>query len=144
MNRILGIAVVTLTFLGGLNSTMAADMAVKAPVYKAPPVEVDTWTGFYAGLNAGGIWGRDHLSATPADAGTTAFWAACNAAGACPFDYGSRTGTSAEVGGQFGYNWQVNSVVYGIETDLQWTDLKSSTSINLLNTGTGFVAFSGN
>jgi outer membrane immunogenic protein len=144
MNRFLGLAIVTLSFLGGLNSAMAADMAVKAPIYKAPPVvEVDSWTGFYAGFNVGGIWGRDHLTAAPADAGTTAFWAACNVAGACPFDYGRRTGTSAELGGQFGYNWQVNSVVYGIETDIQWTDVKSSASVNLVNTATGFVPFSG-
>jgi outer membrane immunogenic protein len=143
MKRFLGLAIVTLSFLGGTNA-MAADMAARAPVYKAPPpVEIDSWTGFYAGFNGGAVWGRDHLTAAPADAGTTAFWAACNAAGACPFDYGRGTGVSGEFGGQLGYNWQIGTVVYGIETDLQWTDVKSSASVALANTTTGFVPFAG-
>jgi hypothetical protein len=47
------------------------------------------------------------------------------------------------LGGQIGYNWQVNSIVYGIESDIQWTDVKSSVSVALLNTGIGFVPFNG-
>jgi outer membrane immunogenic protein len=124
-------------------SASAADMAVKAPVYKAPPVEVDSWTGFYIGLNGGGIWGRDHLTSAPADAGTTTFFNACTVAGACPFDYGRGTGTSGEFGGQLGYNWQVQSAVFGIETDIQWTNVSSSAAVALANTGPGFVPFTG-
>ena len=65
---------------------LAADMA--APVYKAPPPVAPawSWTGFYIGLNGGGVWGKDHLTSSPADAGTAAFWAPCSVAGACPFD----------------------------------------------------------
>src|SRR5256885_11865484 len=38
----------------------AADLPMKAPVYKAPPVIVDpwSWTGVYIGVNAGYSWGR--------------------------------------------------------------------------------------
>jgi outer membrane immunogenic protein len=36
---------------------VAADMPVKSPVYKAAPVAVYNWSGFYAGLNAGYGWG---------------------------------------------------------------------------------------
>ena len=37
---------------------MAADMAVKAPVYKAPPpAPIYNWTGFYIGGSLGGLWG---------------------------------------------------------------------------------------
>jgi outer membrane immunogenic protein len=141
MNRFLGLSFAAAVFVLPLTHAMAADMAVKAP---PAPVVMDSWTGFYAGFNGGGVWGRDHLSAAPADPGTTAFWAPCNTAGACPFDYGhGGTGSSGEFGGQIGYNWQVNSVVYGIESDIQWTDVKSSVSIALPNTGTGFVPFSG-
>lgn len=146
MNRVLGFAFAAAVLTGGLTNAMAADMAVRDMSVKAPPmpVVVDSWTGFYAGLNGGGIWGRDHLTAAPADPGTTAFWNACSLAGACPFDYGhGGTGFSGEFGGQIGYNWQVNSVVYGIESDIQWTDARSSVSIALPNTGTGFVPFSG-
>lgn len=62
----------SLMLVAGLGGASAADMAVKA---LPPPPVVDSWTGFYLGLNAGGIWGSNHLTATPADPGTTAFGA---------------------------------------------------------------------
>jgi outer membrane immunogenic protein len=34
----------------------AADMAVKAPVYRPAPI-VDPWAGFYVGANVGYSWG---------------------------------------------------------------------------------------
>lgn len=128
----------SLMLVAGLGGASAADMAVKA---LPPPPVVDSWTGFYLGLNAGGIWGSNHLTATPADPGTTAFWGPCFAAGACPRDYGRNTGTSGEVGGQLGYNWQVRSFVVGVETDIQWTDVKSAPSVT--TAGLGFTAFNG-
>src|SRR5215469_5160410 len=109
-------------------TAFAADMPVKAP---PAPAVIDSWTGFYAGLNAGGTWGGNHLTSTPADPGTTAFWAPCFAAGACPRDYGRSNGSSGEVGGQIGFNWQVNSIVFGIESDIQWTNLKAATFLGL-------------
>lgn len=36
----------------------AADMPVKAPVYKAPPPALYSWTGCYLGVNAGYAWNR--------------------------------------------------------------------------------------
>src|SRR5689334_11806598 len=40
-------------------AAQAADLAVKAPIYKAPPpVEIFTWTGCYIGGNVGGKWAR--------------------------------------------------------------------------------------
>ena len=136
-----GWALASAMLMGTFGSAHAADMAVKAP--PPPPMVVDTWTGFYIGINGGGIWGRDHLTSVPADAGTTAFWAGCFAAGACPRDYGRNTDSSGEFGGQIGYNWQMNSFLLGIESDIQWTDVRSSASVALANTGTGFVAFNG-
>jgi outer membrane immunogenic protein len=123
---------------------LAADMA--APVYKAPPPVAPawSWTGFYIGLNGGGVWGKDHLTSSPADAGTAAFWAPCSVAGACPFDYGNgSTGTSGEFGAQAGYNWQISNFLIGVETDVQWTDTKSNSAVALANVGTGFVPFNG-
>ena len=123
---------------------LAADMA--APVYKAPPpvAPVWSWTGFYIGLNGGGVWGKDHLTSSPADPGTAAFWAPCSVAGACPFDYGNgSTGTSGEFGAQAGYNWQISNFLIGVETDVQWTDVKSNSAVSLANVGTGFVPFNG-
>jgi hypothetical protein len=40
----------------GVGNASAADMAVKAPVYKAPS-PIDPWVGFYVGANIGGSWG---------------------------------------------------------------------------------------
>jgi outer membrane immunogenic protein len=118
----------------------AADMAVKAPPLPAAPVS--TWTGYYLGLNAGGAWGRDELNAVPADPGTTAFFAPCFAAGACPRDYGRGHGTGGEIGGQAGYNMQINNYVLGIETDLQWTHANSNSAVANAGIG-GFVPFNG-
>jgi outer membrane immunogenic protein len=40
------------------NPSMAADLAVKAPIYKAAAVPVYNWTGCYVGGNVGYGWGR--------------------------------------------------------------------------------------
>ena len=52
----------------------AADMPVKAPVYKAPVIApVYNWTGFYLGLNAGGSWGRQDNDLVAAATGVVGF-----------------------------------------------------------------------
>src|SRR5205807_289029 len=51
---------VNYSFGAGSNAgSIAADLPVKAPIYKAPPVAVaaPSWTGFYVGLNGGGSIG---------------------------------------------------------------------------------------
>jgi outer membrane immunogenic protein len=146
MSKHTGLALAAGFVLLGLGATgiaSAADMPLKA--MPAPiPVPVYNWTGFYVGLNGGGTWLSDHLTSIPADAGTTAFWGPCFAAGACPRDYGRGSNSgSGEFGGQAGYNWQVSNWVIGIETDIQWTDARSNAAIALANTGTGFVPFNG-
>src|SRR5882672_2435011 len=42
--------------LGFANAASAADMPAKAPVYKAAPVAVYNWTGWYFGGNIGYGW----------------------------------------------------------------------------------------
>ena len=47
--------------LGAAGPAVAADMSVRAPVYKAAPPAVVTaynWTGCYVGAQAGYAWGR--------------------------------------------------------------------------------------
>ena len=46
----------------------AADLSI-APIYKATPAPLNTWTGAYVGLSAGGAWGGAvvHSNATGAD-----------------------------------------------------------------------------
>jgi outer membrane immunogenic protein len=85
----------------------AADMLVKAPVYKAPIVApAFSWTGCYIGANAGGLWGRTRWSGPP-QAG---------------FEINQTVGfSSATAGGQLGCNYQINRLVWGVEGDLNWT-----------------------
>ena len=52
-------AVVAGTGPGTAGIAQAADMPVKAPLLKAPPVPAYEWTGFYFGLNAGVSVGRN-------------------------------------------------------------------------------------
>lgn len=106
---------------------IAADLPVKAPVYKAPviaPVVYD-WTGFYVGGNLGYSW---------------ADWDSTNVGGNFTFP-GTSTAFSnmatpnvqGPFGGvQAGYNWQFNPHwVAGIEGDFEWSGEKASDPGNL-------------
>jgi outer membrane immunogenic protein len=100
---------------------LAADMAVpytKAPAMAVAPVY--NWTGWYVGGNAGALWGNggaDPNGFTTAD-GFVDFPTRI-AGGQFP---GYRFRDAAFIGGgQFGYNAQMASIVYGIEADFQFT-----------------------
>jgi outer membrane immunogenic protein len=101
----------------------AADMALKAP----PPPPVCIWCGFYIGGNVGVIWEHDPPTVTFLDNGSGAIAAA--AAGVIPlaFSY-DRAGVIG--GGQIGYNWQIGTLVAGLETDFDGTSLRGGQTIN--------------
>ena len=127
MRRILPGCVAIVASLAG--PAVAADLAVRAPAYKAPApvVAVSNWTGFYFGGNVGGVWAKDDVTwiANTAGFGAGAFTTALNAAGTGRID---TSGVTA--GGQIGFNYQINSfVVWGIEADLNYTDLSDSRSL---------------
>ena len=88
-------------------SAAAADLSRRyepvpgAPVY-APLYK---WTGFYVGLNGGGAWGHSR-------------W---DSAGG--FDV-----TGGLLGGTIGYDWQTGPLVFGVESDLDWTHIGGSTT----------------
>jgi outer membrane immunogenic protein len=90
---------------GAAISAQAADLPRKAPILKAPPAAIYDWTGFYIGVNDGISVARDHTSLL-----TT-------------FPSGEQSVLSpfgAIVGGQIGYNWQVNNLwLLGVESDIQ-------------------------
>src|SRR5918994_232195 len=94
----------------------AAAAAADLPVRTAPPAPIVaaplfTWTGFYAGVNAGWGWrnsDRETVVIGGAVPGTLFF----------P-DNGDGGFTG---GGQIGYNYQIGSFVIGLETDIQWAD----------------------
>jgi outer membrane immunogenic protein len=101
----------------------AADLGqpyVKAPPAPPPP---PSWTGFYIGVNGGWGFNRD-----------TGDEACINPAGVvggagCWDGIGSIVKPEGGLaGGQIGYNWQSGIVVYGIEADIQWADIKDTAS----------------
>jgi outer membrane immunogenic protein len=102
--------------LGFVSSANAADMPVKAPAMIAP---VYNWTGWYAGANAGGSWGR-----TTTDYTLAPFFVPANAT----LDPSGFTG-----GIQAGYNWQMNQFVFGIEGDIDYNKATASQTLAATN-----------
>jgi outer membrane immunogenic protein len=89
-----------------VTTAVAADLPramppAKAPVYAAP---IYNWTGFYAGINGGYGWG---------DSTWDGFASSTDVSGGL-------------VGGTVGYNWQVGALVFGVEGDIAWSDIRGS------------------
>jgi outer membrane immunogenic protein len=96
----------------GVSVAAAADLPARN-VYKAAPMVAPafSWTGWYAGVNLGYGWGSERGTGTIAGS-------------ALPINgaFSSNTRFSGVAGGgQIGYNWQANALVFGIEADLQGT-----------------------
>lgn len=85
----------------------AADLPVKAPVYKAPPVAMYNWTGCYLGANAGGVWGKSNINIP-----------------AYPANFDINT-SSLIGGGQLGCNYQMQQIVFGVEGNWDGMGLNS-------------------
>jgi outer membrane immunogenic protein len=105
MKRLLMASVGVAALLGAVGSATAADLRrpAPAPAYVAPPLY--NWTGFYLGINGGGGWGNTDLG----------------------FGFGGANMSGGLIGGTAGYNWQNGQAVFGLETDLDWSGIKSST-----------------
>jgi outer membrane immunogenic protein len=105
--------------IGQISISQAADMA--RPIYKAPPpvyvAPVYNWTGFYIGANGGYGWGQTNWSALGSN-----------------FDV-----KGGLFGGQLGYNWQFGQFVYGLEGDIDWTDIHGNSFVNGATGCTGTV-----
>jgi outer membrane immunogenic protein len=83
------------------------------PAYVAPIAY--NWSGFYVGINGGGGFGRSDWSG---------------------FGTGGFDVSGGMVGGTIGYNYQAGPWVFGVEGDLDWTNLNGSTTAG----GCGVVA----
>ncbi|MEA2907440.1 MAG: outer rane immunogenic protein [Alphaproteobacteria bacterium] len=107
MKRVLlsGVALAAL-----LGPAAAADLPRREVVAKAPAyiATIYNWTGPYIGINAGGGWGRSSFSA--------------------PFPSGTFDVSGGMLGGTLGYNWQAGAMVFGLESDLDWSNLRGSTT----------------
>jgi outer membrane immunogenic protein len=96
------------------NVAQAADLAVKAPVYKAPVVAPFSWTGLYIGVEGGGAWARES-------------WLD-NGVGSADF-----RANGAFFGGQVGYRYQLGQFVLGIEAAGAPGNLKDTNSAGTLS-----------
>jgi outer membrane immunogenic protein len=109
MKRILLASVGFVALVGALGPAVAADlprqMMTRAPAYVAP---FYNWTGFYVGLNGGGGFGSSSWDGIPA---------------------GNFNVSGGMIGGTVGYNWQYGAWVFGLEGDVDWTNLKGSTNV---------------
>jgi outer membrane immunogenic protein len=110
----------TLIFAGSIvlasGAAGAADIqrpATAAPVYAPTPSYYD-WTGFYLGANGGFTGGDSHFDFQGADLGRNQF-----------------DTSGGQVGGTAGYNFQVGRIVFGLEGDLDWSDVSGSSSCGL-------------
>jgi outer membrane immunogenic protein len=96
----LGFAIACVMSVAVTSAASAADLPRKAAPY-SPSYYAPTWSGFYAGVNAGYGWAR--------------------------WDAGTGTNMKGFLGGaQIGYNWQIGSFVLGAEGDIQYSAQKST------------------
>ena len=118
--------IVSTLLIAGAIPAMAADLPVKAPPPLAVPIY--NWTGFYVGLNGGYSWGRSGRT-------LEFFNAATGALIVPPIGTGATSDPNLEggvFGGQIGYNWQSANWLFGLETDLQWTNQRGSSIFTCL------------
>ncbi len=107
-------ALAVVTMMGAAN---AADlprrqaMPAKAPVFEAPY----NWTGFYVGINGGGGWGHSSWSNS--------------------FGTADANLSGGLVGGTIGYNYQMGQAVFGLEGDLDWSNIHGSTNTGICSGG---------
>jgi outer membrane immunogenic protein len=104
-------------------AVLAADMAVKA----ATPAPAWSWSGFYAGVNAGYGSGTADTSVA-----TNAIEANVIGPPFAPIPLPGALHPNGFIGGgQIGYNYQLGNIVAGLETDLSyagWTKTDAATA----------------
>ena len=107
MKRIVAAAIGLLALAAshaGLGCRSSPQHAYKAPAYVPAGYN---WTGFYLGINAGGGFGNSDWNGFPI----------------------SNSPSGGMIGGTAGYNWQGmgNPWVFGLEGDIDWTNVNDST-----------------
>ena len=129
----LGPAIAVAAALSAAPAVFAADMPAQAPVYaKAPAaVPVYNWSGFYAGLNAGGVWGD---VSNNWDLGPS-FVAAGTVPGTLALTNQPFHTSGAIWGAQLGYNYQIGSLVAGLEADISGVGSNFSRTSSLTGVG---------
>lgn len=99
------LASVALVATASATTVFAADLIIEEPVAIVDVASTD-WTGPYVGVFAGAGSGTVDWASLPT--------------GALSGDYDA---SGWLLGVRAGYNWQADSVVYGIEADIAWADI---------------------
>jgi outer membrane immunogenic protein len=103
----------TLLALAAASPAFAADIPARMPTKAAAVVQqAYNWTGWYIGINGGGVFGRSN-------------WR--DSAGLSTGGFNVNGGM---IGGTLGVNWQANQWVWGLESDGDWANIKGSTNSN--------------
>ncbi len=122
------VALASLTAIAISGAALAADLpSRKEPPVLAPPPVLINWSGFYVGLNAGYSWSASNSVNTlglPAfsntsglnNAGAAAIMNSLAALNTSTIATGNQGGFL--LGGQLGYNYQMGSLLAGVETDI--------------------------
>jgi outer membrane immunogenic protein len=128
---IAGAAVSIIAFTYIASAATSEDRPVRrAPPPQPAPATTPNWTGFYSGPNAGG--GFENTIKNSA----TTITSLCDDPG-IPLCAALTAGVPGQFdthpsgfigGGQIGYNWQTGVFVWGVETDLQWTNINGDKS----------------
>jgi outer membrane immunogenic protein len=104
----------------GVTSAAAADLPVKAPVYKAPVAVAPSWTGCYLGGNVGYGWAPTKWN----DNG---------------IEFASHTTDGVVGGGQIGCDYQSGSWVFGIQGMFDAAGMKGSSANLFLDPAGGVI-----
>ena len=104
------LAAIALTLVGA-GSALAADLPTMKSPPMAPPPPVLTWTGVYGGLDVGVAWATDVVTPGKADGGTFPRTNTLSPSGV----FGAAT---------LGFNYQMGSLVLGVEGDLGDMDIR--------------------
>jgi outer membrane immunogenic protein len=109
-----------------LASASAGDLSVWSANQAPPPITpapVGTnWSGCYAGVEGGGVWG--HSTHTQNDP----FVVTANSTFGLPLTNNFST-SGGLLGGTLGCNYQVGNWVLGIEDDMSWTDQNGTATV---------------
>jgi outer membrane immunogenic protein len=123
MKRLLVAGIAVASFCGA--SALAADLPTKAPAYVPAPAPMFSWSGWYIGANGGYAWGGSNGQIPYSDtAGITALTQGFSDSGW----FG---------GGQIGFNQQNGHSVWGLEADIQGSDIKDNFSVVVPNAPAG-------
>jgi outer membrane immunogenic protein len=113
--------------LGLAGTAYAADLPVKAV---APMTPAPTWTGWYIGINGGGVWGDPSTGLNITGGG---FFGGPAGPGVIAGSSNSIKNSGGLAGGQVGYLLQSGQVVFGVEGSFDWFRAQGSNSTTLVN-----------